>query len=140
MPRNKTGRRIRKLPTPAARIATSSLSPCIFVRPMTMPTSAAIGHVNAITFGIKAIASCHIRLLGIFALKKISENRLACWTKRITLSSSHAEKKYGTIAPIKYLEIVQLVRIEGRDSSLSQSRRAREFFAESLSDQPFQYQ
>ena len=46
---------IWKFPTPAARIATSSLSPCIFERPITVPTKIAIGHVKS--GRVRAIAS-----------------------------------------------------------------------------------
>jgi hypothetical protein len=75
---------------------------------MITPTSAAIGHVKAITLGTRAAVSCHTRLVGIFTLKRISENRLACWTKRMTLRRSHEKKKYGKTAWTKYLEINKL--------------------------------
>ena len=53
----------------------------------------AIGHVNATTFGINAAVSCHTRLDGMLVLKKMSENRLACWTNKMTLSKSQEKMK-----------------------------------------------
>src|SRR5439155_9167607 len=102
---------ICKLPTPAALIAVSSLSDCIFASPITVPTRIAIGQVNATTFGIKATVNCHTRLAGRSTLKKMSENRLACCTNRTTLSSSHEETKYGSTAMIKYFDISQPCRV-----------------------------
>lgn len=109
------GRKMDRCPIPAALIATSSLSACILVRPMMTPTRAAIGHVNAITFGISAKLSCQTRLDGMFALKKMSEKRLPCWTKSTTLSRSHEKMKYGTTARIRYANIVQPNRISSHE-------------------------
>src|SRR5690606_17410015 len=108
IPSTTIGTAIWTLPTPAARIAVNSLSPCNFERPMIVPTKTALGQVNAMTFGMRPIISCHMRPLGIFTLKNNSEYRLACWRKRMTVSRTHENRKYGTTAPNRYREMSQL--------------------------------
>ncbi len=110
MPSITIGTTTCRFPTPAALIAVNSLSPCIFESPMMVPTSTAIGHVNAMTFGTRATVNCQIKLTGILALKKISENLPACWTNNITLKTSHENTKYGNIACTKYFEISSPIR------------------------------
>ena len=84
---------ICKFPIPADRITTSSLSPCILDRPIITPVKTAIGQVKAITFGTNAKVNCQTKFDGRIVLKKMSEKRLACWTKRMTLSKIHEKKK-----------------------------------------------
>src|SRR5262245_41789762 len=106
VPRPRIGSVVAIVPTPLDLIAMSSLSLCIRDRPMMTPTSAAIGHVNAITFGISAMASCQRKLVGRFGLKKISEYLPPCCTNKMTESTTHDRRKYGTTARMRYHEMI----------------------------------
>src|SRR5687768_4934422 len=105
-PRPRIGSIAAKFPTPLALIATNSLSFCIRERPMITPTSTAIGQVNAITLGIKAVASCQRNVVGRLGSKNISVYLPPCWRKRITESISQDKRKYGTTARTRYHEII----------------------------------
>src|SRR4029453_454583 len=105
-PRPRIGSIAAKFPTPLARMATSSLSFCIRESPIITPTRTAIGHVKAITFGIKASASCQRNVVGRFGLKKISEYLPPCCRKRITERISQEKRKYGTTARTRYHEMI----------------------------------
>ena len=94
---------MRHVPTPAARMAISSLSLPILLSPVAVPMSTDMGKVKTSILGIRPSARSATASSEGSAEPRISTNLPACCASKTNVNNSRDRPRYGRIAVIMYL-------------------------------------
>jgi hypothetical protein len=87
-PSRSAGERIRQVPTPAARIATSSLSLPRRLNPVAVPVSTDIGTEKMRIFGRRLKTTSEMSWSGVSVPPKTSANLAACCVRRMAVRTT----------------------------------------------------